>query len=286
MTQPPEHFTPHDLIRAYRGRAKHRFGQHFLSDPSILTRIAQLADVSEGDHVLEIGPGCGTLTWALLDAGARVLSVELDRDLAAFLRESFSVQLLLEHTFDLLEGDALGVDLSEALRSRHDGKWRVAANLPYNVATQLLFQLSETCHDQIASMALMFQREVAERLAARPGDSGYSVVSLTAQLYWDIQIGMTLPPGAFTPPPKVHSAVATFTPVPGTRIPDEATRARFITLVRAAFQKRRKQLPNGLKGLGIEPQATRDALDAMGLSPDARPETLGFEHFAQLAETL
>jgi 16S rRNA (adenine1518-N6/adenine1519-N6)-dimethyltransferase len=272
--------TPGELVRRYERRTKKRFGQHFLVDPNILGVIADVAGVKAGDHVLEIGPGCGTLTFKLLERGAKVLAVELDRDLVEFLNE----QLVPGSDLEVVAGDVLQQDLRELL-DRHEGQWKVAANLPYNVATEIFFRLGDVM-DRIESLALMFQREVANRFVAKAGDDDFGVLSLMARLYADAEIEMTLPPGAFRPPPRVHSAVVRFDPIEGTRIPDEDLRKAFRRVVRQAFQTRRKTLPNALKSTGVEKPRLKEAIAAVGLDLRIRPERVSFEKFVELAREL
>ncbi len=271
--------TPGELVRRYERGAKKRFGQHFLVDPNILGAIADAADVGAGDRVVEVGPGCGTLTFTLLERGARVLAIELDRDLAAFLR----AELVPGRDLELVEGDVLAQDLDELIAG--DVRWKCAANLPYNVATEVFFRLAAIM-DRFECLALMFQREVAERFVARVGESDYGVLSLMSQLYADSEIVMTLPPGAFRPPPRVHSAVVRFEPVPGTRIADASARDFFVKLVRQAFQSRRKTLPNALKSTGIPKDRLKEAIAAVGLDLRVRPERVSFDEFVALAGEL
>jgi 16S rRNA (adenine1518-N6/adenine1519-N6)-dimethyltransferase len=272
--------TPGELVRRYQRRTKKRFGQHFLVDPSILEAIASAADVGEGDRVLEVGPGCGTLTYTLLERGAEVLAVELDRDLAAFLRE----QLVEGRPLELVEADILEEDL-DALITAGEPKWKCVSNLPYNVATEVFFRLAEVM-ERFSRLALMFQREVAERMVAVAGEDDYGVLSLMSRLYADADIVMTLPPGAFQPPPRVHSAVVRFEPIRGTRIPDDGLRRVFRTLVRNAFQTRRKTLPNALRSTGIDKPRLKEAIADVGLDLRIRPERVSFEEFVALAERL
>ncbi|MFP4596951.1 MAG: 16S rRNA (adenine(1518)-N(6)/adenine(1519)-N(6))-dimethyltransferase RsmA [Persicimonas sp.] len=272
--------TPGELVRRYERHAKKRFGQHFLDDPSILEAIADAADVDEGDRVLEIGPGCGTLTVTLLRRGAKVTAVELDRDLAAFLRD----ELVPGRDLELVEGDVLDVDLDE-LVDEERAPWKCAANLPYNVATEVFFRLADVM-DRFSVLALMFQREVAKRFVARVGDDDYGVLSLMSQLYADSKIVLRLPPGAFRPPPRVHSAVVRFEPVPGTRIPDEELRGVYRHVVRQAFQTRRKTLPNALKSTGVDKSRLKEAIAAVGLDLRVRPERVCFDEFVALAKEL
>ncbi len=269
--------SPSDLYRAYGQRAKKRFGQHFLTDHAILSRIADGADVREGDRVLEIGPGCGTLTWTLMNRGAHVTAVELDNDAAEFLEES-----LVPEGLTLVHYDFLALDLAELLA---DHRWKVVANLPYNVATPITLNLLEF-GAQIDSMALMYQKEVADRMAAEPSTSAYGSLTLAVQLRADTKSLFNLAPGAFTPPPKVTSAVVRFEPIASTRIEDSGARERFEHAVKSAFLLRRKTLPNALAGAGYDKAAVRDAMKSLDIDPRTRPEALGFEEWAALAAIL
>lgn len=276
--------SPGLMLKLYQHRAKKRFGQHFLSDERILGRVVEACGAGAEDRVLEIGPGCGTLTAALLRAPvARVRAVEIDRDAVTFLQETLG---RLDR-FELVEADALSLEPEALVPPLPEGgrPWYVAANLPYNVGTEVLFRLLQA--GGVAQMALMFQREVARRLVAGPGDDGYGALSLMVKLHCeDAQMVMELKPGAFTPPPKVHSAVVQLRPLPDTRIPDEAHRERFVRLVRAAFNARRKTFPNAIKSLGLDKGRVIEALEALGHDPRIRPERLGFRDFEALADLL
>lgn len=278
MQDPPQ--APGDLFRAYEERTKKRFGQHFLVDPGILEEIVSFADLSLDEPVLEIGPGCGTLSLVLIQQGAKVFAVEKDRDAVAFLKKAMEPH----YPFVVRSGDALRLDLGEIL-DQEPGEWKVVANLPYNVSTEILFRLFEQ-GERIRSMVLMFQREVARRIVAKAGDDGYGALSLMAQLHAEAELVMTLKPGAFVPPPKVHSAVVEFRPIPGTRIPDARLRDAFRRVVRAGFQARRKTLANGLKQMGCEKGAVEEVLDELGLRAKVRPERVEFQSFLELTEAL
>lgn len=274
--------TPHDLIRAYSRGTKKQFGQHFLSDPSILGRIASIAQLSEQDHVLEVGPGCGTLTWVMLGRGAQVTSVEIDRQAAEFLREALAIY---DGQFTLVEQDATRIDWAQLLGPDDSPRWKVVANLPYNVGTVVFFALTEHAH-RLESMTLMFQKEVATRMVADVGDKNYGNLSLMTSLYYDAQVEMMLPPGAFIPPPKVHSALISLVPVHGTRIRDEATREQFVRVVKGAFQNRRKTILNGLKSLGLSREHGEEVLATAQIEVNKRPEQLHFDQFVAMAEAI
>ena len=278
---------PGDLLRAYQHHAKKQFGQHFLTDPRILDRIA--TGVADGDRVLEIGPGCGTLTWTMLRRGAKVTAVEIDRDAAAFLRSMLGPMGGL----NLVEADVLKVDLDEVLGPPPDGaegagedrRWRAVANLPYNVATEVLFRLLER-GDRIGSMTLMFQKEVADRIVAGPGSKTYGALSIAVRVYADVERLFTLGPGAFTPPPKVDSAVVGVEPVAGTRVPDPTRRKALLDLVHGAFRTRRKTQPNALKNVGYDKEQVMAALEGAGIDPRVRPEVLSLHEFIALSAAM
>lgn len=212
-----------------------------------------------------------------MDRGADVTAVELDRDAADFLEET-----LVPEGLTLIRGDFLEADLDDLLG---DQKWKCVANLPYNVATPITLGLLER-GEQFEYLALMYQKEVADRLTAEPSTSAYGSLTLAVKLLADTQSLFTLAPGAFTPPPKVKSAVVRLTPVPGTRIKDDAHRSLFEDAVKAAFLLRRKTLPNALAGAGYDKAEVRDAMEAVGLDPRKRPEALGFDEWAALTKQL
>ncbi|MGM0557499.1 MAG: 16S rRNA (adenine(1518)-N(6)/adenine(1519)-N(6))-dimethyltransferase RsmA [Myxococcota bacterium] len=272
--------TPGELVRTYQHHTKKRFGQHFLVDPNILERIADAAGVEPGDDVLEIGPGCGTLTLIMLERGAHVTAVEVDRDLAEFLRTN----LVPGRELELIESDVLKADI-DAIVDEERAPWKCAANLPYNVATEVFFRLAEHA-ERFDTLALMFQKEVAERFVARAGEDDYSVLSLMGRLYFDSEIAFTLPGGAFVPPPRVSSAVVRFEPVPGTRIARDDVREMFVRVVKKSFQKRRKTLPNAMAGVGFPKDVLKEVIAATGLDLRIRPERVTFGQFATIAEAL
>lgn len=266
--------TPHELVQRFRRRAKKSLGQHFLLDSAVLSHMVYAAGLREGDTVLEIGPGPGVLTQALLADGARVVAVELDRDAVPFLRVQF-----LEQPLDVIEQDVLTYRLPDNAED-----WVVVGNLPYNIATEVFFHLLEF-RRQIRRMVLMFQREVAKRFVAEPRTKAYGVLSLLGQYYFETQYVLTVPPGAFRPAPKVHSGVVCFVPRPAP-LPDALT-PTFRTVVKTAFGKRRKTLPNALNGvLGLDKAAINQALNALDVSTRARPEELALDAFCALTTEL
>ena len=253
--------------------ARKSLGQHFLLDPAVCARIAALAGDLAGRHVLEVGPGPGGLTRALLASpAAEVVAVELDRRAVAALAE-----LAAAHPGRLrvVEGDALRVDPSALLPAPR----RIVANLPYNVATPLLVGWLRGAA-AIEGMALMFQQEVAERICAAPDTEAYGRLSVLAQWRCRCELLMRLPPGAFSPPPKVWSAVVGFTP--HAEDPGAALFAAMERTTAAAFGQRRKMLRGALKSLG-EAEAL---LAAAGIDGARRAETLSVAEFDRLARAL
>ncbi|MEM8984609.1 MAG: 16S rRNA (adenine(1518)-N(6)/adenine(1519)-N(6))-dimethyltransferase RsmA [Pseudomonadota bacterium] len=242
-----------------------RFGQHFLHDPSIIKRILATIDPATATHVVEIGPGGGALTAALAAAAPRLTAIEIDRDLVGWLRDAFG-----DHSnVAILEADALRVDF-ESLGDT----LTVVGNLPYNISTPLLFRITDA-RAAISRAIFMLQREVVDRIVAEPGSKTYGRLSVMLQCYWLATARINVPPGAFTPPPKVDSAVVEL--VPRTPLIGQNLAAEFETIVRTAFSQRRKTLRRSLRTL-----LSTDAIEAAGIDPGARPETLSVDDFARL----
>jgi 16S rRNA (adenine1518-N6/adenine1519-N6)-dimethyltransferase len=258
----------HDLV------AKKALGQNFLLDLNLTAKIARLAGDLTACDVLEIGPGPGGLTRGLLAEGARrVLAIEKDPRCIAALDE---IAAIYPGRLQVLNADALGLDPSAQLTP----PIRVVANLPYNVGTELLTRwLSpQTWPPFWTSLTLMFQKEVAERITARPGSAHYGRLALLAQWRCDAKIVLHLPPEAFTPAPKVHSAVVHLTRLDSPRYPADFALLQRITAM--AFNQRRKMLRAALKGL--HPQI-EDILTACAIAPTARAEELDLAQFCTLA---
>jgi len=260
-----------ESLAAHGLLAKKSFGQHFLLDLNITRKIARLAEVGEGDLVIEVGPGPGGLTRALLETGAQVIAVEKDERFRPLLEELAAAAGGLSLVF----GDALSVD-EAALTG--GAAAHLVSNLPYNVGTPLLVKWL-TGPWRPASLTLMFQKEVAERIAARPDEDAYGRLSVLAQAVCAVQKVMDAPARAFTPPPKVDSAVVRLLPL--AHAPEPARLKALERVTAAAFGQRRKMLRSSLKVLGGE------ALIAQaGLDPQARAETVDVAGFLRLAQAL
>ena len=257
-----------DSLAAHGLMAKKSFGQHFLLDLNITRKIARLAEVGPGHTVIEVGPGPGGLTRALVETGARVIAVEKDPRFEPLITELAAAS---SGALSLVLGDALTADES-ALAC---GPAAIVSNLPYNVGTPLLIKWL-TGPFTPTSLTLMFQKEVADRIVAPPGAPAYGRLAVIAQVTADARMVMEVPARAFTPPPKVASAVVRL--VPRTDRPEPALLDALQKVTAAAFGQRRKMLRSSLKVLG---GAT--LCEAAGLSPDARAETIPIEGFLALA---
>ena len=253
--------------------AKKSFGQHFLLDLNITRKIARLAAPLEGRAVIEVGPGPGGLTRALLEAGAAVIAVEKD---ARFLPLLGELAAVAEGRLTLVEADALKVDEAELLARHAPGlPARVVANLPYNVGAPLLVKWLQQAQ-LFESLALMFQKEVAERIAAPVGSGAYGRLGVISQAVAEVEIVMSLPARAFTPPPKVESAVVRLTPRRDRPSPERLAALERVT--QAAFGQRRKMLRSSLKVLGGEALCA-----AAGIDPGLRAEAVPVDGFLELA---
>lgn len=254
--------------------ANKAFGQHFLLDLNVTRRIARVAGNLTDAAVIEVGPGPGGLTRALLEAGARVIAVEKDRRFIPLLQELAQVA---GGRLSVVEGDALDIDERILLAQHAPGTpARIVANLPYNVGTPLLIKWL-TGPFRPEAMVLMFQKEVARRIVAAPGADDYGRLAVIAQATSETRIAMDLPARAFTPPPKVDSSVVVLTPRADR--PSEARLQALERVTRAAFGQRRKMLRSSLKALGGEALCLR-----AGVDPSARAETLTLDQFLALAD--
>jgi 16S rRNA (adenine1518-N6/adenine1519-N6)-dimethyltransferase len=264
-----------ELLRELNLRPSKALGQHFLHDPKIVRRIADLAGLTREDLVVEIGPGLGVLTRELAARAGKVIAIELDARLADYLRRQFA-----STNVEIVHGDALAVDYAGLTEER---PYQVVANLPYSVATAIIERLLTGEHPP-ERLVVMVQREVAERLAAHPPDM--TLLSVAAQFYATPRIAFRIGAGAFVPPPKVESAVILLERREETPLP-RAEHARFFRVVRAGFAQRRKRLANALAaGLGLPKEDVEAALVAAGIDPGRRAETLTLEEWLKLYQAL
>ncbi|KAA3619194.1 MAG: 16S rRNA (adenine(1518)-N(6)/adenine(1519)-N(6))-dimethyltransferase RsmA [Proteobacteria bacterium] len=253
-------------------RPKKRFGQHFLTDQSVIRAIVRRFAPIADSAVMEIGPGAGAITGPLLDAGVRLTAVELDRDMADLLAQRFAGRA----RFSLVRADAMRMDVAGLAAG---GTARVVGNLPYNVATAILFHLLESL-EHVEDMYFMVQKEVAERLAAAPGNRDYGKPSVFIQRLCEVEIDMLIPPTAFKPPPRVMSAMIRLRPLEAP-IGGEIDISLLKGVVSAAFAQRRKTLRNALKRY-----AAPETLERVGIDPVRRAETVSVEEYVRLTREL
>jgi 16S rRNA (adenine1518-N6/adenine1519-N6)-dimethyltransferase len=252
-------------------RAKKQFGQHFLSDRHYIDRIVTAIAPKRDDVMVEIGPGPGALTAPLIERLNHLHAVEIDRDLAAALRARFSAS-----QFTLHEQDVLSFDF--ALLRGADKHFRCVGNLPYNISTPFLFHLAVYA-DKLIDAVFMLQKEVVDRMVAEPDSADYGRLSVMLQYRFAMQRLFIVPPGAFTPPPKVDSAIVAVQPLAASRLRAKDD-SRFAALVTAGFGQRRKTLSNTLK-----PFLTSAQIEACDIDPKRRAETLSVAEFVRLADT-
>ena len=270
MREPPSNQPSHHPPRSPRPRK--RFGQHFLRDPRILERIADAAQLSPADTVIEVGPGRGALTDHLRARAARVVAIEIDRDLCAALRARYEGDARVS----VVEGDVLDANLA-ALAG---GPFTLVGNVPYYITTPIIFHALEAPRPRCA--VFLVQREVAERLGASPGSKTYGALSVNVQALAKVETLFSVSAGAFHPPPKVESAVVRITPLAQPLVASELERS-FQAFVRAAFGLRRKQMRRALRtilGTGIDP--VDDLLERAGLGGEERLEDLTVERIVRL----
>ncbi len=251
---------------------RRQLGQNFVADPNTVRRIARLAGVGPGDHVLEIGAGLGSLTLALAETGAEVVAIEVDRGLVPVLRDVVAGA----PNVSVVEADALHVDWTELLAPAE--RWVLVANLPYNVATPLVCDLLDDV-PAISRMLVMVQREVAERFCAPPRTAAYGAVSVKVAYWANARIAGTVPASVFVPRPNVESALAEIVRRPGPAT--DADRSLMFHLVRVAFGQRRKMLRRSLAA-----EVDADLFAAAGIDAQRRPEELDVLEWGALAHTV
>ena len=274
LTPPPRRHAASGKTRA--------LGQHFLRDDAVADRIVALVAPTQRDLVLEIGPGQGALTGRLARAAGKVLAIEVDAALAAALMERFAEASHVE--IRMADGRSFDYSGLPALKPDSAGRVLVVGNLPYSVGKPILMALVEA-GKAVDEMALMLQKEVAERVAAEPGGKTYGSLSVLTQLACEARLAFTVPPGAFRPPPQVESAVLHLRMRPQPLVP-AAEASRFRAVVLAAFGQRRKSLANSIAaGLNMSAERARALCASARVDPGRRAETLSMEEFARLAMT-
>ncbi len=273
-----------EIIKKHNFSFQKRFGQNFLTDSHVLDRITDAADITEKDHVIEIGPGIGSMTQYLCERAGRVTAVEIDRDLIPILEET----LRDYKNVRIINDDILKVDIDELLTV--DGritKAKVVANLPYYITTPIIMGLLEG-HVPLESITVMVQKEVAERMTAGPGGKEYGALSLAVRYYTDPHIVANVPPNCFIPRPKVGSAVIKLDVYdkPPVSVSDEAL---MFKLIRAAFNQRRKTLANSIANaaeIDFSKENVIKALTCLKLNENIRGEALDLVDYAHLTDAL
>lgn len=264
------------ILHRFKLRADKKLGQNFLIDENIVRNIVAAAELSDKDMVLEVGPGIGTLTQGLAESGASVVAVELDKRLLPVLDTTLEGY----DNVRIVNGDILQVDIMQTVGV---DEFKVCANLPYYITTPIIFALLEK-RLPMERLVAMVQKEVAERMAAKPGGKDYGALSVAIQYYTEPEIAFIVPPSSFIPAPSVDSAVIVCKrrEKPPVEVCDEAL---FFRVVKAAFSLRRKMLNNSLKNMGIKGEQVAKWLELAGVDGKRRAETLSLEDFAALTNT-
>ncbi len=272
-----------EILQKYNFRFQKKFGQNFLIDTGVLEKIVDASEIGEDDCVLEIGPGIGTMTQYLAEAARHVVAVEIDQNLIPILEDTLSEY----DNVTVLNEDILKVDIAALAAEYNQGKpLKVVANLPYYITTPIVMALLEG-EAPIASITIMVQKEVAERMQEGPGSKEYGALSLAVQYYAEPQIVANVPPNCFMPRPAVGSAVIRLKlyEQPPVAVNDPT---KMFTVIRAAFNQRRKTLSNALQngGIGVTREQVNSALQGMNVSETVRGEALSLEQFARLSDLL
>lgn len=271
-------------IKKYEFAFQKKFGQNFLIDDHVITKIINAAEITKNDLVLEIGPGIGTMTQYLAESAGKVIAVEIDKNLIPILGET-----LAEYdNVTIINEDILKLDINRLVEEENDGKpIKVVANLPYYITTPIIMGLFES-HVPLQSITVMVQKEVADRMQVGPGSKDYGALSLAVQYYAKPYIAANVPPNCFIPRPGVGSAVIRLTRYeePPVMVKDEGL---MFKLIRASFNQRRKTLQNGIANspeLPYSKAQVEKALEKMGLAANVRGESLTLAEFAKLSDTI
>ncbi|MCH5280914.1 MAG: 16S rRNA (adenine(1518)-N(6)/adenine(1519)-N(6))-dimethyltransferase RsmA [Lachnospiraceae bacterium] len=272
------------VLQKHQFQFQKKYGQNFLIDSNVLQKIVDAAQIDKEDCVLEIGPGIGTMTQYLAEQAGKVIAVEIDKNLIPILKDTLSAY----DNVTLLCGDILKTDIQGLCDTYNEGKpLKVVANLPYYITTPIIMGLFES-GVPLSSITIMVQKEVADRMRVGPGTKDYGALSLAVQYYAKPEIVAQVSPDCFIPKPNVGSAVIKLTryETPPVSVKDEK---RMFSLIRAAFNQRRKTLVNALSNAGMEQitkEKVQDALEQMGLSVSIRGEALTLDRFAELSDRL
>lgn len=269
-----------DQLKKHHITLTKKYGQNFISDPSLLERIACVCDWKDGDVALEIGPGAGTLTRAIASHAKQMLTIEIDKRLAPLLEESLAGC----DNIKLIFGDALKADLDALVRQElgHNGDYKLVANLPYYITTPLIMHVLEDSK-HVDELVIMVQKEVGERLCAKPGSRTYGAVTVMVQYLATASRAFDVGRRAFTPPPEVDSTILHLVPYKERPIQakDDAMMRR---VVKAAFSQRRKTLRNSLASLGVDKARIAMALEKAGIDEQRRAESLSVAEFVALSD--
>jgi 16S rRNA (adenine1518-N6/adenine1519-N6)-dimethyltransferase len=260
-------------------RPKKRLSQNFLIDRNVAAKIVRIADLKPGDPVIEVGPGRGILTGPIIEAGTELICIEIDTGLAKSIEVNFSKA----KNFRVINTDALKFSFIE-LSNETARKYKLISNLPYNISGPMLAKLIDE-RAAFSMMVLMFQKEVAQRITAKPGTKAYGSLSVLAQTYMDVYREFDIAPHLFKPVPKVESTVLSFNVLEAPRI-EIRNEASFKSVVKCAFAQRRKTLFNSLKSVCPDRERVSEALEASSIDPGRRGETLSIEEFAKLTDAL
>jgi len=273
-----------ELLRTHGFRIKKRLGQNFLVDRNVLDKIIEIADISNHDNILEIGPGVGTLTLSLAERGARIVAVEVDHTLIPILREVLDPY----HNVTVVHSDILALDMPLFIRENFgDGTVKVVGNLPYYITSPVITKMIEarSCFERIV---FMVQKEVADRLTSPPGTKEYGSMTVFVQFYLQVEVAAHVSRNVFFPPPDVSSAIVRMTPrsTPPVDVPSEKV---FFDIVHCAFGQRRKTILNSLSNcpaLSLSKDEAARILHKASVDASRRPETLSLEDFARIARCL
>lgn len=276
------------IINRYFVKAKKNLGQNFLIDQNAILGIIDAADIHEGDQVIEIGPGIGSLTEQLLLHGAKVCAYEVDSSLPEILNNELPAKIgdaPLKERFKLILKDVLKADFKNDIGDffDFDKEIKVVANLPYYITTPIIFALAES-DLKFASLTLMMQKEVAERLEAKPGTKAFGPLSIAVQTEMNVKVVLSVSHNSFMPKPKVDSSVVVLTPLANK--PEIEDRKHFNWIVKMCFSQRRKTLNNNLKNLIPDAQKRADLIAGLGVDPKIRPESLSISQFIKIAKTI